>query len=113
MASTVMRPKAGAGPGRSERRNVNTVFPLARQRESSSCPHVPCERRTGPAERPSPNTSSGAGPGRSERRNVNTVFPLARQRESPTYPHVPCERRTGPAERPACLQRLHSYGRHT
>ena len=27
-----------------------------RQRESSSCPNVPCERRHGPAERPSTDT---------------------------------------------------------
>ena len=42
--------EAVAGPVRSERRNVDTLIPVARPRESSSCPNVPCERRTGPAE---------------------------------------------------------------
>ena len=41
---------AAAGAVRSERWNVITLIPLARQRESSSCPNVPCERRTDPAE---------------------------------------------------------------
>ena len=41
---------AAAGPGRSEHRNVDTLIRLARQRESSVGPNVPCERRTDPAE---------------------------------------------------------------
>ena len=41
----------GAGWGQSERRNVDTLIPLARQRESSSCPSVPCERRTLPQQK--------------------------------------------------------------
>ena len=43
---------AAAGPGRSEHRNVDTLTPLARQRESPAGPSVPCERRTDPAEPP-------------------------------------------------------------
>ena len=43
---------AAAGSVRSERWNVITLIPLARQRESSSCPNVPCERRTDPAKPP-------------------------------------------------------------
>ena len=42
--------QAAAGPGRSEHRNVDTLIPIARQRESSAGPNVPCERRTDPAE---------------------------------------------------------------
>jgi hypothetical protein len=42
--------EAAAGPGRSEPRNVDTLLPLARQRESPAGPNVPCERRTDPAE---------------------------------------------------------------
>ena len=49
---------AAAGSVRSERWNVITLIPLARQRESSSCPNVPCERRTDPAKPP------GTHPGR-------------------------------------------------
>ena len=66
MASTVMHPKAAAGPGRSERRNVDTLNPPpARQRESPTCPNVPCERRPGPAERPTKYVKrSGTGPER-------------------------------------------------
>ena len=45
-----------AGLVRSERRNVHILIPLARQRESSTCPNVPCERRTEPAERPGTHT---------------------------------------------------------
>jgi hypothetical protein len=59
-----MHPKAGAGPGRSERRNVDTLFPLVRQRESPTCPNVPCERRPDPAERPKYVKRSGTGPER-------------------------------------------------
>jgi hypothetical protein len=44
--------EAAAGPGRSEHRNVDILVPLARQRESSAGPNVPCERRTDPAEPP-------------------------------------------------------------
>ena len=43
---------AAAGPGRSEHRNVDFLIPVARQRESSAGPNVPCERRTDPAEPP-------------------------------------------------------------
>ena len=42
--------RAAAGSGRSEHRNVDTLMPLARQRESPTGPNVPCERRTDPAE---------------------------------------------------------------
>ena len=42
--------RAAAGPGRSEHWNVHTLVPLARKRESPTGPHVPCERRTVPAE---------------------------------------------------------------
>lgn len=45
---------AAAGPGSSEHRNVDIPIPVARQREIRACPHVPCERRTGPAERDCP-----------------------------------------------------------
>ena len=47
---------AAAGLSRSEHWNVNTLIPLARQRENPSCPDVPCERRTSPADptHPSP-----------------------------------------------------------
>ena len=41
-----------AGLVRSERRNVHILSPRAQQRESSTCPNVPCERRPGPTERP-------------------------------------------------------------
>jgi hypothetical protein len=41
---------AAAGLSRSEHWNVNTLIPHARQRESPSCPDVPCERRTSPAD---------------------------------------------------------------
>ncbi len=44
--------EAAAGPGRSEHRNVDILLALARQRESSGGPNVPCERRTDPAEPP-------------------------------------------------------------
>jgi hypothetical protein len=47
---------SGAGPVRSEHRNVLTLFPLARQRESRAGPNVPCERRTDPAEAPPPTS---------------------------------------------------------
>ena len=42
--------QAAAGPGRSEHWNVDILIPLARQRDSSAGPNVPCERRTDPAE---------------------------------------------------------------
>ena len=42
--------RAAAGSGRSEHRNVDTLIPLARKRESPTGPNVPCERRTDPAE---------------------------------------------------------------
>ena len=41
---------AAAGLSRSEHWNVNTLTPLARQRENPSHPDVPCERRTSPAD---------------------------------------------------------------
>jgi len=56
---------AAAGSGRSEHWNVDTPAPLARQRESSSCPNVPCERRTDPAEpheAPTPGASFSKPP---------------------------------------------------
>ncbi len=49
---------AAAGAVRSERWNVDTPAPSRVQRESSSCPNVPCERRTDPAKPP------GTHPGR-------------------------------------------------
>ena len=62
----MQHPKAAAGPDRSEHRNVNTLFPpLARQRESPTCPNVPCERRPDPTERPTKYVKrSGTGPQR-------------------------------------------------
>ena len=48
--------EAAAGSGRSEHRNVDTLIPLARQRESPTGPNVPCERRTDPAEPPPPTS---------------------------------------------------------
>jgi hypothetical protein len=46
-----------AESGRSEHRNVDTKIPLARQRERRTCPNVPCESRTDPAEpNPTPRT---------------------------------------------------------
>jgi hypothetical protein len=48
--------EAAAGPGRSEHRNVDTLIPLARPRESPTGPNVPCERRTDPAEPPPPTS---------------------------------------------------------
>ena len=85
------RDRAGVSIG------TSTTYPPSRvQRESSTHPHVPCERRTDPAE--PTQTRSAAGSGRSERWNVHHLLPSRLQRESPTHPHVPCERRTGPAE---------------
>ena len=111
---------------RSEHRNVDILIPLARKRESSPCPNVPCERRTYPAEphrqrNPSspflippssllkippqidpmpPDNTPGRQRDRfrSEHRNVDILIPLARKRESSPCPNVPCERRTYPAE---------------
>ena len=51
-------PPSGAGSVRSEHRNVDILIPIARQRESRACPHVPCERRTVPAE---PATTPSGG----------------------------------------------------
>ncbi|MEN9600534.1 MAG: hypothetical protein RIS56_140 [Verrucomicrobiota bacterium] len=48
--------RAAAGSGRSEHRNVDTLTPIARQRERRAGPNVPCERRTGPAEAPPPTS---------------------------------------------------------
>ena len=56
---------AAAGAVRSERWNVITLIPLARQSESSSCPNVPCERRTDlaePHEAPTPGASFSKSP---------------------------------------------------
>ncbi|MEY4324476.1 MAG: hypothetical protein RIS24_647, partial [Verrucomicrobiota bacterium] len=39
-----------AESGRSEHRNVDTKSPLARWRERHTCPNIPRERRTDPAE---------------------------------------------------------------
>jgi hypothetical protein len=50
MALAVAATEAAAGLSRSEHWNVNTLIPHARQRESPSCPDVPCERRTSPAD---------------------------------------------------------------
>ena len=49
--------RAAAGSVRSEHRNVDTLIPLARPRESPTGPNVPCERRTDPAEPPPPTSS--------------------------------------------------------
>jgi hypothetical protein len=49
-------PRAAAGSGRSEHRNVDILIPLARPRESPTGPNVPCERRTDPAEPPPPTS---------------------------------------------------------
>ena len=54
---------AAAGPGRSKHWNVDTLIPIARQRESSAGPNVPCERRTDPAE-PPPTTHPKRQPNR-------------------------------------------------
>jgi hypothetical protein len=53
---------AAAGSGRSEHRNVDILIPLARQRESSTGPNVPCERRTDPAEPPTANKPQAPAP---------------------------------------------------
>ena len=53
---------AAAGPGRNEHRNVDTLIPLARQRDSPTGPHVPCERRTVPAGPPSRHGSPAQAP---------------------------------------------------
>ena len=72
MASTVMHPKAAAGPGRSERRNVDTLNPPPR--DSAKAPPVPTfPASAGPIPRSAQKTSSEAGPGRSEHRNVDTL----------------------------------------
>ena len=55
-------PLAAAGSGRSEHRNVDTLTPIARPRESPTGPNVPCERRTGPAGAPSRHSSSATAP---------------------------------------------------
>ena len=55
--------EAAAGPGRSEHRNVDILIPLARQRESSGGPNVPCERRTDPAEPIPEELSLASSPG--------------------------------------------------
>ena len=48
--NSIHRAEAAAGSGRSEHRNVDILIPIARPRESSAGPNVPCERRTDPAE---------------------------------------------------------------
>ena len=68
---------AAAGPGRSELRNVDTLIPLARQRDSPAGPNVPCERRTGPAEPPSRHGSPAPAP---------ALSPSTRPRQSATAP---------------------------
>ncbi len=50
MALPVAATEAAAGLSRSEHWNVDTLIPLARQRENPSYPDVPCERRTSPAD---------------------------------------------------------------
>jgi hypothetical protein len=74
--------EAAAGTGRSERRNVDTLIPLARPRESSSCLNVPCERRTYPAEPHRPQ-APGASPG---------TLPPQNRCEHPGECGVPSER---------------------
>ena len=73
--------RSGAGPGRSEHRNVDILSPLARQRESPAGPNVPCERRTDPAE-PPPRHGSPA-----------PAQPLRHRKKGQI-----CVHRTGPAE---------------
>ena len=87
--------RSGAGSVRAERRNVDILLPLARQRDRPAGPNVPRERGLVP--RSPPNNRSGAGSVRAERRNVDILFPLARQRERPAGPNVPRER--GPIPR--------------
>jgi hypothetical protein len=82
-------PRAAAGSVRSEHRNVDILIPLARPRESSTGPNVPCERRTDPAE-PPPPTSPSASPG---------TLPLQNRSEYPGLCGVPSER-TGCAPYP-------------
>ena len=53
--------QAAAGSGWSKHRNVDTLLPIARQRESPAGPNVPCERRTDPAE-PHRQRALGASP---------------------------------------------------
>ena len=70
------RDRAGVSIG------TSTTYPPSRvQRESSTHPHVPCERRTDPAE--PTQTRSAAGSGRSERRNVHHLPTLARSARKP------------------------------
>ena len=72
---------AAAGPGRSEHRNVDTLIPLARQRESPAGPNVPCERRTVPAEPPSRHRSPAPAPA-----PAPALSPGNRPRQSATAP---------------------------
>ena len=77
------RDRAGVSIG------TSTTDPPSRvQRESSTHPHVPCERRTDPAE--PTQTRSAAGSGRSERRNVHHLPPprafSAKTQLIPTFP---------------------------
>jgi hypothetical protein len=87
---------SGAGPVRSEHRNVLTLFPLARQRESPACPHVPCEHRTDPAE---PTPIRQAEQDRSKA-NIGTSSPYSPSRASAKDPPVPTfPASTGPIPR--------------
>ena len=76
--------RSAAGPGRSEHWNVNHLTPSRLQRESPTHPHVPCERRTDPAEPPhKPVKRSGTGPERAlERPPPNPLAPSARKSHS-------------------------------
>jgi hypothetical protein len=100
---------AAAGPGRSKHWNVDTLIPIARQRESRACPQRSLraqDRSRGapthdspqaPAQRP--NHPAAAGSGRSEHRKRSNLS-LAHSAKAPSYPELPCERRHDPAEPP-------------
>ena len=84
---------AAAGPGRSEHRNVDTLIPLARQRESPAGPNVPCERRTVPAEPPSRHGSPAPAPALSPSTQPQHSAPAIGHRtsrvQSPSSLHLP------------------------
>ena len=77
-------PSSAAGPGRSEHWNVHHLLPSRLQRESPTHPHVPCERRTDPAEPThKPVKRSGTGPKRAlERLPPKPLAPSARKPHS-------------------------------
>ena len=72
---------AAAGPGRSEHRNVDTLIPLARQRDGPTGPNVPCERRTVPAEPPSRHGSPAPSP----QHTWSTMIVFSHGRQSPPH----------------------------